>query len=308
MMTWHQDFRGFVIFTVSMAIVAIVAFRGTGALRRFAIAILVCEAAIIAISSVNALVFRVPIVLAYAEIAQSPLWVAYFVLGCMSLAVVIDRRLATLPDIASGRVAPPLRYVIKHRWTICATALAAVWFAIAILLPPYSTGSTYPPAQPSIVKLLEREVAVAPGAPFRGRVLTTITEGNDPELNTWRTLGNDLSVALLPFGIPTVKEYLHWASPVTFVFLRAFFGHDRDTFYKNFSPLTAYDPKIARLMGVRFVVSNAKLFDGLLLYEHMAENPKTPMCAFIGSMTSIWASFHPRSWCAFLPQPRRSRR
>ena len=55
-----------------MATVAVVAFRGTGALRRFAIAILVCEAAIIAIGSVNALIFRVPMALAYAEVAHSP--------------------------------------------------------------------------------------------------------------------------------------------------------------------------------------------------------------------------------------------
>jgi hypothetical protein len=275
-LSWREgDLRDLVIFIISMATVAVVAFRGTGALRRFAIAVLVCEAAIITIGSVNALIFKLPVALAYAELAHSPLWGAYFVLACMSIAVVIDRRLATLSVFASGRMAPPLRYVIKHRRTIYASALAAVLFAIAILLPPHQ-GTPYPPAQPPIVQLLEREVAVTPGAPFRGRVLITIFgEGNAfdvTEQKYRRTLGNDLYVDLLPFGIPTLNEFRHWTSPLTFAFLRAFFGYDRDTFDKGFFKLTAYDPKIARLMGVRMVVSNVELFDGVLLHEQKAED------------------------------------
>src|SRR5262249_45493795 len=194
------DFRAFLIFIVSMATVAVVAFRGTGALRRFAIAVLVCEVAIITIGSVNALILGLPMRLDYAEVAHSPLWGAYFVLVCMSIAVVIDRRLATLPAFASGRAALSLRYVIKHRRTIYASALAAVLFVIAILLPPVQ-GIPYPPAQPPIVKLFEREVAVAPGAPFRGRVLITLGRTFN-RLKIRPALGNDLSVDLLPFGIP----------------------------------------------------------------------------------------------------------
>jgi hypothetical protein len=134
-------------------------------------------------------------------------------------------------------------------------------------------GIPYPPAQPPIVKLFEREVAVAPGALFRGRVLITMrwTFGA-----TWLkirpALGNDLSVDLLPFGIPTVNEYQHWTSPLTFAFLRAFFGQDRDTFGKAGFPLTTYDPKIARLMGVRMVVSDVELFDGVMLHEQRVED------------------------------------
>src|SRR5262249_26696477 len=264
------DFRALLIFIVSMATVAVVAFRGTGALRRFAIAVLLCEAAIITLGSVNALIFGVPMRLDYAEVAHSPLWGAYFVLVCMSIAVVIDRRLATLPAFASGRAALSLRYVIKHRRTIYASALAAVLFVIAILLPPVQ-GIPYPPAQPPIVKLFEREVAVAPGAPFRGRVLITLGRTFN-RLKIRPALGNDLSVDLLPFGIPTVNEFQHWTSPLTFAFLRAFFAQARDEFGKAGFPLTTYDPKIARLMGVRMVVSDVELFDGVMLHEQRVED------------------------------------
>jgi hypothetical protein len=264
------DFRAFLIFIVSMATVAVVAFRGTGALRRFAIAVLVCEAAIITIGSVNALVSGLPMRLDYAEVAHSPLWGAYFVLVCMSIAVVIDRRLATLPAFASGRAALPLRYVIKHRRTIYASALAAVLFVIAILLPPVQ-GIPYPPAQPPIVKLFEREVAIAPGAPFRGRVLITLGRTFN-RLKIRPALGNDLSLDLLPFGIPTVNEFQHWTSPLTFAFLRAFFAQDGDMSGKAGFTLTTYDPKIARLMGVRMVVSDVELFDGVMLHEQRVED------------------------------------
>src|SRR5262249_19345268 len=132
----EKDLRGFVIFIFSMATVALLALWGRGALRRFAIAVLVCEVTIITIGSLNALIFMVPMALAYAEKAHSSLWGAYFVLACMAVAMVIDHRLATLPAFVSGRVATPLRYVIQHRRTVYASALAAVLFAIAILMSP----------------------------------------------------------------------------------------------------------------------------------------------------------------------------
>jgi hypothetical protein len=114
--------------------------------------------------------------------------------------------------------------------------------------------------------MFERQIAVTPGMPFRGRVLYTMKEYDRS------TLGNDLYSDLLPFGIPTVNEAMHWTSPLTFVFLHVFFGHDGDPFNKVFIPLTSYDPKIARLMGVRYVVTSAELFDGVLLLEQKTED------------------------------------
>jgi hypothetical protein len=258
----EKDLRGLVIYILSMATVAVVALRGKGPLRRFAIAVLVCEVAIIAIGGVNAVIFRVPMALSYTERAHSSLWGAYFVLACMAVAMVADHRLATLPAFVSHRVAIPLRYVIKHRRTVYASSLGAAFFAIAILMPPQQ-GNRYPPAQPPMVQLvqmLEREVAVTPGASFRGRVLIAMP------------VDSDLYVDLLPFGIPTVNERAHWTSPLTFAFLRAFFGHDGDPFDKTRFLLTAYDPKIARLMGVRLVIANVQLFDGVLLHEQIVED------------------------------------
>ena len=257
-----RQVRALIIVVVSIATVAVSAVRGTGALRRFAIAILVCEAVIIAIGSVNALVFRVPMALEYAENAHAPLWGAYLVLVCMTVAVVIDRRLAALPIFASAGMLPLLRYISNHRRKIYASALAAI--LLANLLPPLQ-GFAYPFSPPSIAQLLAREVAIIPDAPFRGRVLSITVESK-----AYKTIKQ--YVALLPSGIPTANEFMHWTSPLTFVFLRAFFGHDRDIFHKQFFPLTAYDPKIARLMGVRMVISNVELSDGMLLHEQRAED------------------------------------
>ncbi len=260
---WSTECRAFIIVVVSMATVSVVAVRGKGALRRFAIAILVCEAVIITIGSVNALIFRIPMTLAYGELAHAPLWGSYFVLVCMSVAVVVDRRLAALPAFAGAGMRPLLRYIINHRRKIYVSALAAVLFAITILLPPLHN-FTYPASPPPIVQLLEREVAITPGAPFRGRVLMRFAA----EADIYKTVKEYFAPLL--FGIPTVNEFSHWTSPLTFAFLRTFFGHDKDTFHKTFFPLTAYDPKIARLIGVGMVVSNVELFDGVLLHEQKA--------------------------------------
>src|SRR5262249_10421332 len=53
------------------------------------------------------------------------------------------------------------------------------------------------------------------------------------------------------------NEYGHWTSPVTFVFLRSFFGKTEDSISKVFFPLRSFNERIARLFGIRMVVSDA---------------------------------------------------
>src|SRR5262249_3165443 len=45
-----------------------------------------------------------------------------------------------------------------------------------------------------------------------------------------------------------------------------------EPFDKSRFLLTAYDPKIARLVGIRMVIANVQLFDGVLLHEQKAED------------------------------------
>jgi hypothetical protein len=60
---------------------------------------------------------------------------------------------------------------------------------------------------------------------------------------------------------------------VTFVFLRSFFGQAHDSFVKSFFPLHSFDLRVARLMGVRMVATDAGVVPGgTLVYEAKTGN------------------------------------
>lgn len=268
------DLRRALVFFVAIATALVMISRGPRALRRFSIAFVACEIAIVAASSVNAVFIGAPLLFSYAETAYSALWGSYFILVCMAVAVVVDRRLALLADMEPGRLVGPLRYGVPHRKAVyflsLAIVLTAYWF-----WAPAPKIVAYPPPETPPVRLLAQELALAPGTPFRGRALTIFApEGNVPfhaiALRYAQMFGSDFFVDLLPFGIPTVNESEHWTSPVTFAFLRRFFGREGDSFEKNFFWLDRYNAKIARLVGARMVVSDTELHDGTLVHRQSA--------------------------------------
>jgi len=133
--------------------------------------------------------------------------------------------------------------------------------------------------------MIEQEIGLTPGDKFRGRLLilhgqdiretdlgallaNLIRIGRDSYV---RYLGNDHWVDLFPFNIPIINEYAHWTSPITFVVLRAFFGRHEDVFEKALFVLRSFNARIARLMGVKLIVTDANMVsDANLVYETMA--------------------------------------
>jgi hypothetical protein len=88
-----------------------------------------------------------------------------------------------------------------------------------------------------------------------------------------RYLGNDLWVDPLAYNIPMLNEFGHFSSPVTFAMARVFFGKEGDGFERATFVLSHFDLRMARLMGVRLVATDASaLSDGALLYEAKAGN------------------------------------
>ena len=77
----------------------------------------------------------------------------------------------------------------------------------------------------------------------------------------------------MPFNIPMANEFGHWTSPINFIFLRSFFGAEEERFTKPFSPLFVFNPRIAQLMGIRIVVTDAEdIPGGTKIYERSAGN------------------------------------
>ena len=89
--------------------------------------------------------------------------------------------------------------------------------------------------------LLAKELALAPGSQFRGRLMTIVPSNLQGPSDLYRFLGvvedqyrlhlgNDHFIDALPFGIPTVNEYAYWTSPPTFALYREFFGIEGENF------------------------------------------------------------------------------
>lgn len=103
-----------------------------------------------------------------------------------------------------------------------------------------ATLADYPPKTTPSTELLSRELALAPGAPFRGRLMTLVPgtlhgPATPPMfydiLNEYRRyLGNDVWVDPLASNIPVLNEFGHFSTPLTFTFDRIFFGKEDDTF------------------------------------------------------------------------------
>jgi hypothetical protein len=170
-------------------------------------------------------------------------------------------------------------------WLVALAAIASYKFLDRTPFRPL----IFPPEQPPSVQLLQSELQLKPGEPFRGRVLVLagmLAPAGDQwpgasgsiqdvlEFHYRTILGNDHYVHLLPFGLSVATDFGHWTSALTFIFLHKFFVRKDDIISnKAFFPLRAFNNRIARLLGIRMVVTDAPtLEDTSLVYETKAGN------------------------------------
>ena len=126
----------------------------------------------------------------------------------------------------------------------------------------------YPPPRTPLVELLANEVGLTPGSPFRGRV-ATVTGQNISGPVDWHQLhgldfqlvqkfGNDHRlVGLWYHNIPTLAEYNQLQSPAFYSFGRAFLADPDDPQLRPIMVLRRIDGRILRMLGVRFVITDA---------------------------------------------------
>lgn len=128
----------------------------------------------------------------------------------------------------------------------------------------------WPPSETPLVKVMRDEVALRPGTRFRGRVATIA--GYDPQNKTvWggqagadflltRQVGNDHRlVGLWYFDIPTLAEYSSIYSPALYAVARTFLAHRGDGMVRGILTFSRAEPRVLRLLGVRFVISSSAL-------------------------------------------------
>ena len=87
-----------------------------GALRRLAVAVLVCEAGTLAVMTINLLIWKVPLPGVYAELGHAPMWGAFFVLAIMIVGMLIDRRLVEWGRVEEPTCSSLIQRAIHRRW------------------------------------------------------------------------------------------------------------------------------------------------------------------------------------------------
>ncbi len=304
------DPRILFVWIVSIACACVTIFKGSGLLRRVAIGVVFCEIGIPVAAAGNMAIAQYAFTPFYSEMFHLPLLVWFFALALLVLLTPLDRRLQNAIAVAPLRfrtAAVPARPAVRYR--------AVVYWSIAALLIGRYAFTTprdqyaYPAPQPQPVRMLKDEIAAKPGDPFHGRLLVLVGTQGAPGMQWYQGaqavsdaifryrafLGNDHYISLAAFGIPLATEYGHWTSPVTYAFLRAFFSHRDDVFSdRAFFPLRVFNPRAAKLMGVRMVATDApEIADGKLVYETMAGDSPLRLFRLDGVNLGQYSPTHP---------------
>jgi hypothetical protein len=161
---------------------------------------------------------------------------------------------------------------LQQRWPWLALPLVGV---VILHGPNYLASATnerpnvYPPKLTQIVEYLRNEIALMPGAPFRGRV-ATMTGQNLSGGVTWddmfgydmqliRSVGNDhRTIGLWYYNIPTLMEFSHTVPPLLYVVVARFLANNTDLQVRTLLNMRKRDVQVLRLLGVRYLVTDSE--------------------------------------------------
>jgi hypothetical protein len=166
-------------------------------------------------------------------------------------------------------------------------------------VPIYYT--PHPQPTSPITAILKREIALKPGASFRGREATLTgrifppsTKVNQAELAgvvdflaMFATGNSHTAAGLWQDSIPTLLEYNQLMTPAYFVFCRFFFTEPADQQWRNLVAMRRIDPRLLAAVGVRFVVTDAPLEGNARLRETLDVPVQEEMLARMGVRHSI---------------------
>jgi hypothetical protein len=142
---------------------------------------------------------------------------------------------------------------------------------LTVLGPKQAGGHHFPPNSSPIVDVLRSELALKPGAPFRGYTATFTGLEGDAGIGWMEQHAFDQGV-LVPavnndhrftgmwhFDVPTLNEYNHYTTPTLYLFSSRLLARPIDKQVRNVTTYTLPDENILRALGVRFVVADRAL-------------------------------------------------
>jgi hypothetical protein len=269
--------------------------------RKVVFAALSLEVGLILFSAMNWALRGIPINFFYAELmgigvlavlAATTIWTA--------LRFVLDRVVGFYSPESrppEDRVPPSSGRLIFSSGSSWLSGLALIGLAILVLYKSQAPThfSTWPPRTDGTpARIQVQKLAIQPGDAFKGRGAVLV--GMDhPDVLSWpvfvdvistkyrQSLGYDMYMDAMAFGVPIVNEYGHWTSPAMLALLATAFYDPRDHIGRAAQSPRVYRANLARLLGVSLVVSDKallgekELYSGRAmdhpLYIHQVSNP-----------------------------------
>jgi len=266
----YGGLAGRVLFLMALCGGMVGTWVGTGRVRTVSIAML----------SYMALLIVVGAILVVADFWRGPspiyfeffIWPVYAVLASLFLRVAVG----SIIDVIKKRLGQPksraglaaLSGVTRFGWAGLALVPWIVLLAIEHGRVAYARDFPYPPTATPLTSYLQREVGLAVGGTFRGRVLTLSGLGI-PQAVGWgelhgvdheliRNFGNDYrTIGLWYFDIPTLFEYNQAITPALYLIATRFLVRDGDTQWRSVLVMRSAPLNLLRLLGIRYVIADA---------------------------------------------------
>lgn len=212
----------------------------------------------------------------YYELLIVPI---YFGLAVRGLQVIGSPALALVRRTAKSHLVFPQGHAFGYILAAVGLLLAAGAFPIVLANFPIATDRInqamdaryyhMPPERNAIIDILQKEIALPPGAAFNGRVASLFGMASEEpfKVEVWQkfmqdfegSIGNDLmTVGMWYFRIPTLLTYNPQMSAAYFRFMRHFFSRPDDVADRNLTVLRKFDARMMRLVGVRFVITETR--------------------------------------------------
>jgi hypothetical protein len=127
-----------------------------------------------------------------------------------------------------------------------------------------------PPEKTPFIEKLQNDIGLSLNSSYRGRVFTAykLDENSAQDWmqlssagdKIWTSIGNDLQFdGLWWYDIPTLFEYNWLLSPFFFKVTRDLMARQEDIQMRNFSTLRKINPKLLKLFGVKYIISDSKI-------------------------------------------------
>ncbi len=258
---------GVLFFLMALVGGVLTAFGSAGRIRRFAIGYLLFVALLLALTGFLIVTqYRWPgPTIAYFDLMIYPLH-ALFAAQCLYQILL---RVPIGPRLKTARSA-----------FFRSATIFLPWAALAVWVPPYEKPMLknqnpyrWPPLRTPIVEFLEREIALRPGQPFRGRVVNLAGGSFDPEFMHVPYINQHMYDSMVAFflgndhreygfsfyDVPTLDDSNNLTSPFLHFLMSRLLNPERSLFLRAHETATLFKPKILAQLGVRYVLTEEPL-------------------------------------------------